>query len=91
VPTVALFVESTVVQPGDLLFLTCTVLNDGGGTVSRFTFATTTGGATLTQDGGATATALVPSGLGSIIYTCAGENEAGVGPDSAPLIVDVIN
>ena len=85
-PEVAL---STTGGTGDLLYLTCTVLDDGGGTVTSFNFTSTAGDETLTQDGGSTATAYVPA-IPTIVYECTGTNEAGTGPSSNQVIVNGI-
>jgi len=88
-PAVALSSSGTIAAPGQLVFLTCTVLDNGGSPVTQFSFQSSAGGAELTQDGSATATAFVPEAPLSITYTCTGTNDAGVGEPSNPVTVTV--
>jgi len=90
-PAVALSSSGTIAAPGQLVFLICTVLDDGGSPVTRFSFQSSAGGAELTQDGSATATAFVPEAPLSITYTCTGTNEAGTSDLSNPVTVTVTN
>ena len=89
-PTVTLVIADTTTTPGNLIFLSCSVADSGGGLVSAYSFTSTAGADTITHDGvSATATAYVPIGLYSITYTCSAANEAGQGPASNPVTVTV--
>ena len=87
-PTVILFVNDTNPLPQALITLTCTVSDSGGAPVTSFSFSSSAGSGEIQQDGGPTATALVPTGLFTITYTCSGTNEAGTGPDSPVVLVN---
>lgn len=87
-PTVILFVNDTNPLPQSLITLTCTISDNGGAPVTSFSFSSSAGSAEIQQDGGQTATALVPSGLFNIAYTCRGTNQAGTGPDSPFVLVN---
>ncbi|MHC4236268.1 MAG: hypothetical protein ACYSUQ_14215 [Planctomycetota bacterium] len=91
-PTVTLSVSDTSPAAGAIIFLTCSVSDDGGGFVSEFSFSSTAGAETIVHDGvSSTASAFVPAALFTVTYTCSGTNEAGQGPSSNPVTVSVID
>lgn len=87
-PTVILVVSDTNPLPQTLITLNCLVSDAGGDPVTSFGFSSSAGSSEIQQDGGQTATALVPTGLFTITYTCRGTNQAGTGPDSSPVLVN---